>query len=239
MHRILARGSLAALAAAGLACAALDFWKAPDPVAVRVGSEEFTVSELDAKIKEDLWKQQTGDGNPSRLYELRLNAAKWLVQQRALDAEANKRGLTRDAMLDEEFKQLPPVDEAAVKAFYDQNTAKVQGAPLEALAQQIRSHLEGEAKRKAVETIVAKYDPHIDLVRPRVALRPGGQAKGPANARVTLVEFSDFQCPFCQQAKPVLDEIAKRHPNDVRIVYRNLPLESLHPRARASAEAGG
>jgi protein-disulfide isomerase len=51
------------------------------------------------------------------------------------------------------------------------------------------------------------------------------------------VEFSDFQCPFCQRAKPVLDEIATRHPKDVRIVYRNLPLDSLHPRARPSAEA--
>jgi protein-disulfide isomerase len=51
------------------------------------------------------------------------------------------------------------------------------------------------------------------------------------------VEFSDFQCPFCQRADPVLKEIEARYPKDVRIVYRHLPLDSLHPRARASAEA--
>jgi protein-disulfide isomerase len=162
---------------------------------------------------------------------------KSLVAERALEAEAKKRGLTTEAMLEAEFKALPPIDDAAVKAFYDQNADKVQGRPLETFAPQIRSHLEGEAKRKAVEDIIKKTDTKIELVRPRVQVSAGGAARGPADARVTIVEFSDFQCPYCQKAKPVLDEVAKRHPTDVRIVYRHLPLDSLHPRARASAEA--
>jgi len=237
MHRILASVSLALLAAFGLGCAMLGLGKGEEPVAARVGDEVITVAELDTQIKEDLWKRQTGDGNPSRVYELRAAAVKSLVSQRALDAEAKKRGLTTEAMLDAEFKKLPPVDDAAVKAFYDQNAAQLQGAPLEAVAPRIRSHLEGEAKRKAVEAILAKTETKIELKRPRVEVSAGGAARGPADARVTIVEFSDFQCPYCQKAKPVLDEVESRHPKDVRIVYRHLPLDSLHPRARPSAEA--
>jgi protein-disulfide isomerase len=236
MNRRLASGSLAAVAAVGLGCAALGLGK-KEPVAARVGGEVITVAELDTTIKEDLWKRETGDGNPARVHELRMAVAKSLVARRALDAEAKRRGLTTEAMLDEEFKKLPPVDDAAVKAFYDQNAGQMQGAPLEAMAPLIRSHLESEAKHHAADAIIAKSDTHIDLVRPRVELRPGGPARGQADAKVTVVEFSDFQCPFCQRAKPMLDEILTRHPNDVRIVYRNLPIDSLHPRARASAEA--
>ncbi len=237
MHRIVASVSLAALVAFGLGCSTLGLGKGKEPVAARVGDEVITVAELDAQIKEDLWKRQTGDGNPSRLYELRLSAVKSLVAQRALDVEAKKRGLTSDAMLEAEFKNLPPIDDAAVKAFYDQNAAQMQGRPLETITPQIRSHLENEAKRKAVDAIIAKTETKIELVRPRVEVSAAGPARGPADARVTIVEFSDFQCPYCQKAKPVLDEIESRHPKDVRIVYRHLPLDSLHPRARASAEA--
>jgi predicted DsbA family dithiol-disulfide isomerase len=160
-----------------------------------------------------------------------------MVSERALEVEADKRGLTPQAMLDAEFAALPPIDDAAVKAFYDQNAPQLQGAPLEAVAPRIRSHLESEQKRKTVEAIIAKSETKIELVRPRVQVNAGGASRGPADARVTIVEFSDFQCPYCQRAKPVLDEVEKRHPKDVRIVYRHLPLDTLHPRARAGAEA--
>jgi len=239
MNRRLVSGLPAGLAALslGLGCAVLGLGK-KEPVAARVGGEVITVPELDAWIKEDMWKHETADGNPSRLYEIRMAGASALVRQRALDAEAKKRGsASPEAMLDDEFKNLPPIEDAAVKQFYDQNTDKMAGKPLEEVTPQIITHLTEVARHKAFEAILAKYDPHIDLVRPRVELRPGGPARGPADARVTLVEFSDFQCPYCRQAEPVLQEITKRYPNDVRVVYRNLPIDSLHPRARASAEA--
>src|SRR5262245_45522971 len=109
-------------------------------------------------------------------------------------------------MLEDEFKKLPPVDDAAVKDFYEKNKERARGAPLEAVAPQIKSLLEGEQKRKALDEIIAKTPTKIELERPRVALRPGGPSRGPADAKVTVVEFSDFQCPYCQRAKPVLDE---------------------------------
>ncbi len=237
MVRRLAFGSLVALAAIGLACAKFGNGKSDEPIAARVGDEVITVAELDAEIKEDLWKRETGDGNPSRVHDLRMAAAKSLVAKRAVEAAAKKKGMESEAFLESEFKTLPPISDADVKAFYDKNAAQLQGAPFESISPRIRSHLENEAKRKALDDIVAKAETKIELERPRVEVSAVGAARGPADARVTLIEFSDFQCPFCVRAKPVLDEIAKRHPKDVRIVYRHLPLDSLHPRARPSAEA--
>ncbi len=61
--------------------------------------------------------------------------------------------------------------------------------------------------------------------------------RGNADARVTLVEFSDFECPFCIRAVPIVDQIRKAYPNDVKIVYKHLPLTNIHPRAQKSAVA--
>jgi len=59
---------------------------------------------------------------------------------------------------------------------------------------------------------------------------------GAKNAKVTLVEYSDFQCPFCQRHLPSIKQALKDFPNDVRLVYRYYPL-SFHPEAQKSAEA--
>jgi protein-disulfide isomerase len=65
----------------------------------------------------------------------------------------------------------------------------------------------------------------------------GDERIGAAGARVTIVEFSDFQCPFCRQFTRVLDSVRARYPADVAIVFRNFPLAQLHPYARAAAIA--
>jgi protein-disulfide isomerase len=59
---------------------------------------------------------------------------------------------------------------------------------------------------------------------------------GPKNALVTIIVFSDFQCPFCARVQPALDELRKRHPDDVRLVFRHMPL-AMHPLARSAAKA--
>lgn len=61
---------------------------------------------------------------------------------------------------------------------------------------------------------------------------------GPDNAKVTLVEFADFQCPACQQMSPYLKQILDSHPNDVRLVYRYFPLVQIHKYAQISSQAG-
>jgi protein-disulfide isomerase len=65
-----------------------------------------------------------------------------------------------------------------------------------------------------------------------------GYSFGPADAKVHLVIFSDFQCPYCREfAKTVRDNIPKKYPNDVRVTFEDFPIEAIHPWAPAAAEA--
>lgn len=62
------------------------------------------------------------------------------------------------------------------------------------------------------------------------------KAVGPEDAAITIVEFSDFQCPACKSTKPIADQVIAQHP-EVRFVYRNFPLDEIHPNARLAAQA--
>ena len=65
--------------------------------------------------------------------------------------------------------------------------------------------------------------------------------KGPANAKITIVEFSDFQCPFCKRGKETMDQVLKAYPNDVKLAFKNLPLpfhNQAMPAAKAAYAAG-
>jgi protein-disulfide isomerase len=76
-----------------------------------------------------------------------------------------------------------------------------------------------------VATLVPPVDPARDHVR------------GPADAGVTLVEYGDFQCPYCGDAYPVVHDLIERFGERLRFVFRHMPLADLHPRAPAAAEA--
>jgi Na+:H+ antiporter, NhaA family len=80
-----------------------------------------------------------------------------------------------------------------------------------------------------MEAGVATLDPPVDPARDHV--------RGPADAPVTLVEYGDFQCPYCGDAYPVVQELVERFGERLRFVFRHMPLADLHPRAPAAAEA--
>ena len=70
----------------------------------------------------------------------------------------------------------------------------------------------------------------------RIAVPLGGAQRGPSTAKVTIVEFSDFQCPFCGRVIPTLEQLLRDYPNDVRILFRHNPLP-FHNNAALAAEA--
>lgn len=61
-------------------------------------------------------------------------------------------------------------------------------------------------------------------------------SRGPAGAKVTIIEFSDFQCPFCKKGFDTMEEVMKAYPSDVKVVFKNLPLQ-MHPQAEPAAKA--
>lgn len=73
--------------------------------------------------------------------------------------------------------------------------------------------------------------------KPVKAVAANDHVRGPKDAKVTLIEYSDFQCPFCKRFSPTLEQAMKDFPKDVRFVYRHFPLSSIHPFAEKAAEA--
>ena len=65
----------------------------------------------------------------------------------------------------------------------------------------------------------------------------GAPIRGPKVAPVTIVEYSDFHCPFCRRVQPTLLQLLAKYPTQVRLIYKHLPLDNLHPQARKFAEA--
>ena len=70
-----------------------------------------------------------------------------------------------------------------------------------------------------------------------VVVEPSAHVRGPANAPVTIEEFSDFQCPTCGRMHPVTKQLLAKYPQQVRVVFRHYPLAQIHPYAREAARA--
>ncbi len=64
-----------------------------------------------------------------------------------------------------------------------------------------------------------------------------GQWLGRSDAPVKIVEFSDFECPFCARTHPIVEAVRRRHPDRVAVLYRHFPLDAIHPHARPAAVA--
>ncbi len=91
-----------------------------------------------------------------------------------------------------------------------------------------------EAAKAAAETEEKRVEQQFENpVKVDIA---GSPVKGKSDARITIVEFSDFQCPFCTRGMKTMEDVLKAYPNDVRLVFKNLPLE-FHPNAKPAAVA--
>ncbi len=59
---------------------------------------------------------------------------------------------------------------------------------------------------------------------------------GKKDAKITIVEYSDFQCPFCQRGANTMQQVIKAYPNDVRVVFKHFPIERIHPQAKLASQ---
>ncbi len=119
--------------------------------------------------------------------------------------------MTEDALREQLKAQTGEVTDADVDAFYEQNKAQIQ-QPKEQIVPQIRGYLKQQRLQKADADFFAEMEKNFKvdyLLEPlRVEVAATGSARGPATAPVTIVEFSDFQCPYCKRVLPTLDQVA-------------------------------
>lgn len=165
-----------------------------------------------------------------------------LVEEKLLALEASKRGLTKEKLLaaEVESKRREPTEQE-VNAFYETNQRRI-GRPRAEVVAQIREFLRGEQERglraELLSRLREKYKVEylLEPLRSEVG-SVGHPSRGRADAPVTLVEFSDFQCPYCGQLASTLKEVEKRYGDKIRFVFRQFPLSEIHPAAQKAAEA--
>ncbi len=208
-------------------------------VAATVDGETITTGELEGDLAPSLAKLREQE------YELKKERLDALIADRLLAAEAKRRGMTVKALLQQEVTaKLTPVTDEQIDSFVAANRSRIQGDPAR-LKERIRAFIADQqtsSQREAfVDTLRKKSKVDVRLAPPPVfrasVATEGFPSRGPASAPVTIVEFSDFHCPFCRAAQPTLDALLERYGNKVRLVYRHFPLDSLHPQARRAAEA--
>ena len=199
---------------------------------------------------EPLSARQLEEAAGARLFQLRTQH--YQAQRQVLDDEIARRLLEREAaarkvtvaeLLKQEVEaKVAPITEAEQKAFYEQNKARMgemtEADALKRIEAGLRQQRTGERRAEFIGGLRAKADVRGVVEPPRMKVTVGDDpARGPADAPVTIVEFSDFQCPYCSRATATLKKLDASYPGKIRVVYRDFPLVQIHPNAARAAEA--
>ncbi|MBF0623944.1 MAG: DsbA family protein [Magnetococcales bacterium] len=207
-----------------------------EPVA-RVGDWSLRLEEVDKALAGPLHDLH------SQIHTLRMEKVQELMGDHLLALEAKAQGITSEKLLENRLNKVNPVSDADVETFLQQNR---EGLP--DITPEIRAYAKNilNKRTRAMEhnallsELSEKYNAQVRLTPPQEprfeVLGPADLVRGPATAPVTIVEFSDFQCSYCQRVQKTLKTVLERFPDKVKLVYRHLPLP-IHPQATKAAEA--
>ncbi len=206
-------------------------------IAAQVDGATISWDEMDKRAAERLAALRQDE------YEARLEALNDLIFERLLANEAKKRGVTTEALRhDEVVSKAPKAAPADAAAIYEANKARVVGRPRAEVLLEIERHIskQGVATRERDfrQELLAKSAVATLLEPPRfdMPLPPTSPSLGPTEAKLTLIEFSDYQCPYCHQAQGIVEGILKKYDGKLRFVHGEYPLPQ-HPRAFAASVA--
>jgi protein-disulfide isomerase len=217
----------------------------PSTPVAKVGGQVITAGELDELVKADMKQLQQQFDEQS--YQLRRQGLESMLRRRVFETKAKQLGVSPDELVNKEVvaKIAEPSDEE-IRALYER--AKAGGQPLPPLDQvkpdiakfiknqkaqgELTAYYEKLKKEQNVEVLLPPYTP------PKVQVAATGPSKGPESAPVTIVEFSDYQCPFCIRAEATVKDVLAAYPDKVRVVYRDFPLpnHTLAPKASEAAQ---
>jgi protein-disulfide isomerase len=195
-----------------------------------------TLSALEENLQRDLARLTRGHARTNqRIREAALSA---LIDRRVLELEAEVAGRDIESLLNS--VTVPKVEDKDILDFYNTHRNNID-APFDEAKAGIHDRLQKQAHDYAIHDFLtnlrAKYHATGTLEPLRESVGDHGPSRGPANAAVTLIEFADFQCPYCAQLEPVLAAVQARYPNQVRVVFRQLPIPQLHPDAERLSAA--
>ncbi len=204
-------------------------------VVATIGDRQITEAELNAKIAGQLASIQ------NQIYQVKKRGIDAIADDYVIEKAARKANLSKDEYLKREIEdKIPAPTDAEIQKVYDDNKARIS-VPLEKVKPQIVNFIQKQKTAQKRQELLAKLHAEdtlkVMLEPPRFQVSATGKAAvGPKNAPVTIVEFSDFQCPFCRKVEDTLSEVRKKFADKVRLVYRDFPLP-MHKNAPKAAEA--
>jgi len=203
-----------------------------------VNDKQITMGDIETSLRPLIFNVQ------EQVYALRKQDLELKVNDTLLAQEAQKKGITTRALLDAEVSaKVPPVTDAQAQEFYNQNKDRISGEFAQ-LKPQIIQYVQEEKEQEATVAYAAQLrgasKVEVNLTAPEspsfTIATDDQPVKGNAKAVVTIVEFTDFECPSCARQHPILDRIVNEFGDRVRLVVRDFPL-SQHANARKAAEA--
>ncbi|HZI18861.1 MAG TPA: thioredoxin domain-containing protein [Pyrinomonadaceae bacterium] len=208
----------------------------PEDILATVNGRAITRREVDASVLSQIHVLER------QIYSLRKAALENLIDRAVLEEEARRQNLS-PAELRRRLTAAPvEVSTARVEQTYlESASALVQMSPDEArerIRLDLENHLRIRAMREVVRRLRERSEVRVLLTEPRLPHAAGGRGPslGPEGAPVTIIEFSDFQCPYCRQAQVGLKQVLTEYAGQVRLVFKHLPL-STHRLAFEAAAA--
>jgi protein-disulfide isomerase len=181
-----------------------------------------------------------------QVYAVKLRALHAVLDRKLIEAEAKKKGVSLDDLINSEVdsKVADPTDDQ-VRASYEARQ-DLRNQSFDDVKDKVRKGLKDVAIQKArmvyIQNLMQQAMNNGELVMllspPKVEVTADpARFRGDPKAPITIVEFSDFSCPFCRKAESTVAELLAKYPGKVNLGYRDFPLNQLHPDAALAAEA--
>jgi len=212
-----------------------------------VNGESISMKEVEDAAAEDLQSLELRKAQFERQLSrdrqsMIQNSLDKVIRGRLLVAEAQKLKVSIDELLAVQVDNtISPATDEAVARFYNSNRDQIEGSLAEN-APLIREYLRSLSRQTAFDNLVTRLYRDYEvksLVEPeRTTVAVAGHpSRGPDDAPVTIVEFADFECPYCAALHPTLQKIAGDYKDHLRIVYVQFPLAGIHSHAEKAGEA--
>ncbi len=207
----------------------------PDSVVATVGGHNITEKQLDDKIKPQMAQLE------ARMIAVKRQALESMAEDYLLEQAAQKAGISLDAYVKKEIDdKAGQATETDAKKFFDEHKLKDRYKYPEVKDRIIAllNHQRIQDRHKAlIDQLRATTPVKILIETPRVAVNSAGHPTlGPDGAPVTIVEFGDFQCPFCARAEASIKEVRGKYGDKIKLVYMDFPLP-IHNHAMDAAKA--